>query len=73
MSVKSRSFEARERRKCRAKQKYPSPEAAAIKLGHNVCNNTNLKPYKCPWCDLWHVSSMKNTRYQQPSGQEARV
>lgn len=57
MSVKSRSFERREMRKCRAKQGYGSEAEAVSKISGN-----KLEPYKCRFYPDWHLTKVKNKR-----------
>lgn len=59
MSRASRSFEAWEKRKCRAKIKYHSwPDAERI----SRLNTTRewfqiFKIYSCPWCSYLHLAT----------------
>lgn len=61
MSQKSRTFEARERRKCRAKTKYHSwPDAERIQRLNTENGQMIFEIYHCTWCSHLHLKTRKD-------------
>ena len=61
MSKKSRSYEAREQRKCRSKKTYDTVKDAGIYAAHIWMNMKQMsRVYECQWCNKYHLTSEDN-------------
>ncbi len=58
MSQKTRTYEAREKRKCRAKTKYYDEREAKEMVDHmRFYHNKEMEIYTCPWCHKLHLTT----------------
>jgi hypothetical protein len=65
---KRKLFEHQEREKCKRKRKYLDESAAAGMQDYYDNHNRRTKdqrkrsrPYQCPWCHFWHLSTNGRT------------
>lgn len=59
LSLADADFLARAQTMCRSKAAYVTRAEAVTFVRRN---NYNGSPYRCPWCDHWHVTSYDRAR-----------
>lgn len=66
----------RDRRICRSKQwRFAEPiEAshAAQRINEDNGYVSPVRPYRCRWCDLWHLTHKPRRRSRQPNAESQR-
>lgn len=69
MASKRRLRRKERRRSCLDKQAWPSQQLAEQHVAHLIRRNRKdpmtaragfLKPYRCKFCDAWHIGNSKN-------------
>lgn len=67
----SKNFIDLEERQCKNKKQFLTRKDAKRSARRRYTSYKDMQPYKCPWCEMWHVGHRRGRekKYKEP-GQE---